>query len=73
MLEVEEGEAWRHGLHGGSIHQVAGWQAGLRGLQRGLVPQALVRGEARRGGCGGGRLLEVHGSAGHALIRGGWQ
>lgn len=73
VLEVEEGEARRHGLHGGSVHQVAGRQAGLRGLQRGLVPQALVRGKARRGGRGGRRLLEVHGSAGHPLVRGGWQ
>lgn len=73
VLEVEEGEAGRHGLHGGSVHQVAGRQAGLRGLQRGLVPQALVRGEARRGGGGGRRLLEVHGRAGHPLVGGGWQ
>lgn len=73
VLEVEEGEAGRHGLHGGGVHQVAGGQAGLGGLQRGLVPQALVRGEAGRGGRGGRGLLEVHGSAGHALVRGGRQ
>lgn len=71
VLEVEEREARRHGLHGGGVHQVpAGRQAGLRGLQRGLVPQALVSGEARRGGRGGWGLLEVHGSAGHPLICG---
>lgn len=70
---MEEGEAGRHGLHGGSVHQVAGRQAALRGLQRGLVPQALVRGEAWRGGCGGWRLLEVHGGAGHPFVRGRWQ
>lgn len=68
VLEVEEREARRHGLHGGSVHQVAGRQAGLRGLQRGLIPQALVTREAGCGGRGGWRLLEVHGSAGHALV-----
>lgn len=73
VLEVEEGEARGHSLHGGGLHQVARGQAGLGGLQRGLVPQALVRGEARRGGRGGRRLLEVHGGAGHPLVRGGRQ
>lgn len=70
VLEVEEREARRHGLHGGGVHQVARGQAALRGLQRGLVPQALVSREAGRGGRRGWRLLEVHGSAGHPLIRG---
>lgn len=75
MLEVEEGETCGHSLHRSSVHQVTGGHAGLCRLQRvwWFIPQSLMRGESWCGGCGGGRLLEVHGGTGHPFICGGWQ